>query len=303
METFSLKTAPSQEGKIAIVTGANIGLGYETAKGLAQKGAKVIMACRNEQKAINAKNAILAELPEADLDIILLDLNSLDSVKAFAAAYKAKYQRLDLLINNAGIMVPPLSKTKEGFESQFGVNYLAHFLLTGLLLPLLNQTKGARIVSLSSIAHENGKIDFDNLNAEKKYSRIGFYNQSKLACLMFAYELRRRLEASGSPVLSVAAHPGVSPTNLAQHIPKILYYLLYPLFMLMTHSVEKGALPTLMAALDTNVEGGEYFGPLGRRGMTGKPGKVDSKPHAKDKEVAKKLWEVSEKLVGFKYDF
>ncbi len=300
---FDITKVPSQKGRIAIVTGANAGLGYETALALGKLNAKVIMACRNAAKAESAKQTILAKVPQADLEIMELDLSSLKSVRAFAAAYLAKYDSLDLLINNAGIMVPPLSKTEDGFESQMGANYFGHFLLTGLLLPTLDKTPNARVVALSSIAHENAKIDFDNLNAEKSFSRMDAYGQSKLACLMFAYELNRRLQAAGQKTLSVAAHPGVSNTELSKHVPRVLFYLLLPLMSLFVHKPEYGALPQLMAALDPNVKGGEYFGPTGFRGMKGKPGKVESRPQSHDLAVAKRLWEVSEKLTGFTYQF
>ncbi|MCB0707267.1 MAG: SDR family NAD(P)-dependent oxidoreductase [Saprospiraceae bacterium] len=300
--SFNLGSAPSQKGKIAIVTGANIGLGYETTIGLAKKGAKVIMACRNLTKAEKAKGEILKKVSGADLECMVLDLNSLQSVRAFAKAYAAKYDKLDLLIENAGIMIPPFSKTADGFESQIGVNYLSHFLLTNLLFPLLKKTPDSRIVTLSSKAHEGGKIDFENLNAEKSYSKIGAYSQSKLACLMFAYELQRRLEKSGSKTIAVSAHPGVSNTNLGQHIPAFFKILMSPVFALMTHSPENAALPTLMAALDPDVKGGSYFGPTGFRGMKGKPGKVESTSLSHNEEIARKLWAVSEELTGEKFN-
>lgn len=298
---FNLHNIPPQTGRIAIVTGANIGLGYETTLVLAQKGATVIMACRDLQKATKAKEAILQQLPTARLDIMLLDLGDLHSVRAFAKAYTDKYDRLDLLIANAGLMIPPFSKTKDGFESQFGVNYLGHFLLTNVLFPLLNKTTGARIVTLSSNAHKRGKIDLENLNAEKHYSKWGAYSQSKLACLMFAYELQRRLEAAGSQVIAVSAHPGLSNTNLWQHVPRIMYNILLPVSSLFIHSPKEAALPTLMAALDEGVKGGSYFGPTGFKEFTGKPGLVRSIPASYDKAIAEKLWAVSEQMTGEKF--
>lgn len=300
--SFNINNAPSQKGKIAIVTGANIGLGFETTIGLAKKGAKVIMACRNLQKAEQAKKTIQEKVPDADLIIMELDLNSLQSVRDFAKSFSEKFNQLDLLIENAGIMIPPFSKTKDGFESQMGVNYFSHFLLTNLLFPLLNKTKNARIVTLSSKAHERGRIDFQNLNAEKSYSKMGAYSQSKLACLMFAYELQRRLEKAGSNVIAVSAHPGVSNTNLGQYIPKLLYNLFLPVTLLFLHSPENAALPSLMAAMDENVKGGDYFGPTGFNGMKGEPGKVKSLRHSYNEEVAKKLWEVSEELTQSKFN-
>ena len=296
--TFELDNVPVQRGKIAIVTGANIGLGYETTIGLAKKEIKVIMACRNLVKAEAAKEEILNKVPGAQLEVLKLDLNSLQSVRDFVEEFKAKYDHLDLLIENAGIMIPPFSKTDDGFESQMGVNYFGHFLLTNLLFPTLKNTKDARIVTLSSNAHKTGKIDFENLNAEKNDSKMGAYSQSKLACLMFAYELQRRIEAAGLNMIAVSAHPGVSMTNLGQFIPKVALFLLKPLEPIFTHSAANASLPTLYAALGEDVEGGDYFGPTGYKEMKGKPGKVTSMPQSHDKEVAKKLWDESEKLTG-----
>lgn len=300
--SFDLNNIPSQKGRVAIVTGANIGLGYETTVALAQKEFMVIMACRNQQKADKARQDILMKVPTAKLEVILLDLNSLNSVRTFAKAFTAKFDHLDILINNAGIMIPPLAKTKDGFESQMGVNYFSHFLLTNLLFPLLNQTKGSRVVTLSSIAHHSGRIDFENLNAEKSYSRSGAYGQSKLACLMFAYELQRRIEKGESNVMAVSAHPGVSNTELSRHIPKFWQSLLMPLFLLMSHTPDKACQPSLMAALDSDTKGGDYYGPTGFKNMIGKPAKVTSKLHAQDEAVAKKLWEVTEELTGEKFN-
>lgn len=301
MTPFNLESIPSQKGKIAIVTGANIGVGYETVVGLAKKEAKVIMACRNKQKAEKAKMEIEQKVPGADLEIILLDLSKLKSVKNFTEQFLGKNDRLDMLINNAGIMIPPYSKTEDGFESQMGVNYFGHFLLTGLLLPILEKSGNSRIVTLSSIAHKSAEINFDDLNSEKNFSRMKAYGQSKLACLMFAYELDRKLTASGSKVLSLAAHPGVSNTNLGNTGP-IWFKLLGPILMpFFTHSPENAALPSLMAALHDGIKGGDYIGPTGKREMTGKPGKVTSTDYSHDKAIASRLWEVSETLTGIKY--
>lgn len=300
MSAFDLNKIPSQKGRIAIVTGANIGLGYETTIGLAKKDIQVIMACRNLEKAEKAKSEILIKVPDAQLFIMELDLMSLNSVRAFAKAFQEKHDQLDLLINNAGIMVPPFSLTADGFESQMGVNYFSHFLLTGLLLPLLEKTKNSRIVSLSSIAHKNAKIDFENLNSEKRYSKMEAYGQSKLACLIFSYELQRRLEKAGITILSVAAHPGVSNTNLGQHLPawtKIIEPLFIPIF---THKPENAALPSLYAALG-DVKGGDFYGPTGFNEMKGKPGVVNSNAISHDKEIAKKLWTVSERLTHINF--
>jgi NAD(P)-dependent dehydrogenase (short-subunit alcohol dehydrogenase family) len=295
---FNINNIPSQKGKIAIVTGANTGLGKEITIGLAKLDVKVIMACRNLQKAKNTQLEILKEVPSADLELMELDLNSLSSVRSFAQSFCTQYQQLHLLIENAGIMIPPFIKTADGFESQFGVNYLSHFLLTNLLLPTLNQTKGARIATTSSVAHKTGHIDFENLNAEKKYAKMDAYRQSKLACLMFAYELQRRLSKADSKVIAVSAHPGVSKTNLFYNLPRIVQVLTTPLIPFFTHSPKKAALPMLYAVLGEDIKGGDYIGPTGFRDMIGKPGKAKSLPHAHDLVVAKRLWEVSEKLTG-----
>lgn len=297
--SFSLEDVPLQKGKIAIITGANTGLGYETTLGLAQKEVKVIMACRNERKAENAKSQIKETLPDADLDIQMLDLSSLSSVHAFAEYFKHKYDKLDLLINNAGVMYPPYSKTKDGFELQFGVNYLGHFLLTALLLDHMPDTSDSRIVTVSSKAHESGIIHFDDLQFEKKYSRQDAYAQSKLACLMFADELDRRLQSKGKNLLSVSAHPGVSITDLGRHIPAYVYVpMKYTVMRLISHSPQKGALPTLLAALDPNVQGGDYYGPQGFMGLKGEPGKAKRSKEALNIKTAQKLWEVSEQLTS-----
>ena len=287
--------------RIAIVTGANNGLGFETTIGLVSKKIKVIMACRNIDKAEQAKTLILTTHPTAELEVMELDLTSLQSVRSFAAKYLANHQRIDLLINNAGVMIPPFGKTKEGFETQMGVNYFSHFLLTLLLLPLLNQTKGSRIVSLSSIAHKSAIIDFNNLNSEHTYSKSKAYGQSKLACLIFAYELDRKLKKAGSGVMSVAAHPGVSNTNLFQYAPKIIKALSFLIVPFFTHSPEQAALPSLNAALGKNVKGGEFYGPTGFNDMKGIPGLAKSSTISHDKTIAEKLWAVSEELTNCRF--
>lgn len=291
----------SKKGKIAIVTGANSGLGQEITLVLVKKDIKVIMACRNVEKTESAKTNILRIVPTAEIEIMELDLNSLSSVRNFAQLYSEKYTRLDLMIANAGIMIPPFAKTEDGFESQMGVNYFSHFLLINLLFPIINNTPESRIITTSSIAHENAKIDFDNLNSEKSYSKMGAYGQSKLACLMFAYELHRRLQNANSKVISLSVHPGVSKTNLFNNMPKFLQFVLSPFWRMLTHSPEEAAKPMLYAALMEDVNGGEYYGPSGFMGMKGDPKKVKSKPQSYDKEVAKKLWEVSEELTKQKF--
>ncbi len=292
--TWTIDQIPSQKGRLAIVTGANIGLGYDTALALAGKGFAVILACRNVDKANAAKAKILGVYPKAKIECMVLDLSSLQSVRAFAKAFAQQHDKLDLLINNAGIMMPPFSLSEDGFESQMAANYFGHFALTGLLLPLLNKTPGARVVSLSSLAHNWGNNAFADIHCAKGYNKRFAYGQSKLACLMFAYELNRRLQAANSKTLSVAAHPGVAATNLAQHFPSFLSAL----FPLVGQSAADGALPTLYAALGADIEGGNYCGPRALRQMRGAPVKVGSTRASRDPAAAKKLWETSEKLTG-----
>ncbi len=299
MATFNIHIIPSQKGRIAIVTGANNGLGYETALALAKKDMKVILACRNLAKAEIAKQAICKEVPQAEIDIMVIDLSKLASVRTFANAFLEKYTQLDILINNAGIMTPPFSLSEEGFESQMAANYFGHFLLTALLLEMLMKTPHSRIVTLSSIAHKTGKINFDDLQSQKKYSPMVAYSQSKLACLMFSYELQRRLTQMGSQTISLAAHPGISDTNLLKNtpIPNWLFDLFKPIMNLtFLQSAKAGAEPTLYAALGEDVKGGDYFGPDGFNEMRGRAKKVESTPLSKDETLAKKLWEVSERL-------
>jgi NAD(P)-dependent dehydrogenase (short-subunit alcohol dehydrogenase family) len=298
--SWNLKHAPMQTGRIAIVTGANIGLGFETALALAGKGITVVLACRNSAKAEAAKAAILASHPKATITCMALDLGSLKSVRAFATAYRKRHATLDLLINNAGIMMPPFSLSEDGFESQLAANYLGHFALTGLLLPLIVKTPGSRIVSLSSLAHHWSGIRFHDLNATRRYDKRLAYGQSKLACLMFAYELQRRLAKAGHGTLSVAAHPGVSSTNLFQHLPRIVQ-LFAPLTEVIFQSAQGGAQPTLYAALGDDIEGGDYCGPLSLGEMRGDPGKVGSSRRSRDAAVAARLWSVSEDLTGVRF--
>jgi NAD(P)-dependent dehydrogenase (short-subunit alcohol dehydrogenase family) len=298
MSKFKLSSMPNQKDKVAVVTGANVGLGYETALGLAIQGAQVILACRDFDKAEKAKQKILKTVPQAILEIILIDLKSLDSVHGFAEEFLVKYERLDFLILNAGIMAPPYSKTKDGFESQMAVNYFSHFLLTNLLFPVLKKTKNARIVSLSSIAHKNGKLNFEDVNSEKSYSSWGAYGQSKLACLMFAYELQRRIEQKNYKILSLAAHPGLSSTNLSQYLPKIGQLIFGPVSSLIGQDAKAGAKPTLMAALDPSLKGGEYIGPTGFMEAKGEPGQVKSSDRSHSISDAQRLWKFSEELTG-----
>lgn len=297
---WTLNQAPSQAGRIAIVTGANSGLGYETASALVAKGCTVVLACRSLDKAQTAQAKLLAGYPQAEIECQALDLGSLASVRAFAAAYAQSHPRLDLLINNAGIMMPPYALTEDGFESQLGANYLGHFALTGLLLPLLVKTPNARIVSLSSLAHTWSGIRFDDLHFKHGYDKRQAYGQSKLACLMFAYELQRRLTKAGYGTLSVAAHPGISATNLFQHLPKIVQ-VLSPLTALVFQSAQGGAQPTLYAALGDDIRGGDYCGPSSMGEMRGNPVKVGSNRRSRDPAAAARLWTASEEATGVRF--
>lgn len=292
-QDWSAERLPDQSGRVAIVTGANSGIGFETARVLADKGATVVMACRNLDKANPKADEIRTRHPGARIDVMQLDLADLESVARFADAFREKYPRLDLLINNAGIMVPPFGKTAQGFETQFGVNHLGHFALTLRLLDVVLHTPGSRIVNVSSMAHKLGKIDFSNLNAENGYNAQAAYGQSKLANLLFTYELQRRLERAGQDTLVVAAHPGWTATNLQEHAKSVKF-----LNRFFAQDALMGALPTLYAAGETDVQGAEYYGPNGFLEMNGPPTRVRSTGRSHDENVAERLWNVSEDLTG-----
>ena len=296
MKGFTAADVPDQTGKTVFITGANTGLGFEAASVLAGQNARVIIGCRSKDKAQQARETILKRHPEADVAIVALDLSDLASVKT-AADTVAKEARLDVLINNAGIMIPPYELTRDGFESQFGVNHLGPFALTGLLLDKLRSTPGARIVSTSSIAHKRGKIHFDDINAEHGYNTIARYAQSKIANLYFAYELQRRLTTAGDDTLSVAAHPGIADTELTRYLPRALM-LFAPLFRPLFNTPAEGAWPTLCAATDAGVRGGDYYGPSKRNETAGPAVKVRSNRRSHDKAVAEKLWDLSIEMTG-----
>lgn len=290
---------PDQTGKVIIVTGSNSGTGYATAKALAEKGAEVIMACRSEERASKAVEEIKKDVKDANVTFMKLDLADLSSVKEFAEEFKGKYDKLDVLVNNAGVMmIPERRETADGFEMQFGTNHLGHFALTGLLLDLLKKTPESRVVSMSSMAHRNGTMKFDNLNSEKSYSKIAVYGMTKLSNLLFTYELDRKLKENNIDSIAVAAHPGWTATNLQR-------YFSIARFMNRFVAMEpwQGALPQNKAATDPEVKGGEYYGPGGIMEMRGYPKKVGSTKESKDEKIAKKLWEVSEELTGVKYDW
>lgn len=295
-DRFTEESVPDQSGRTALVTGANSGIGFEAARVLAGRGARVLIGCRSEQKASAARDRILALHPDAEVEFVALDLGRLSSVRE-AAVRVNEEPRLDLLINNAGIMVPPREETADGFESQFGVNHLGHFALTGLVLRKLETTPGARIVSVSSNAHKFGAIDFDDLQAEKSYSRVGRYNMSKLANLLFIDELQRRLEPRPTDAIATACHPGVSPTELIRFLPGWIQFL-SPLMAFLSHEPPAAALPTLRAATDPGVRGGEYYGPAGFQEFQGPPVLVEPIPAARDSAVASRLWQTSIELTG-----
>jgi NAD(P)-dependent dehydrogenase (short-subunit alcohol dehydrogenase family) len=295
-EKWTVLNIPDQTGKTILITGANRGLGFEDTKALAMKGAKVIMACRNLERANSAKETLLKEDPNALLAVEKLDLADFISIKEFASNFLEKYQQLDVLINNAALLMSPHQRTVQGFEMSFGVNHLGHFLLTGLLLPLLLKTPNSRIVNVSSSAHRFGNIHFEDINLEKKYGNMKAYGQSKLANLVFTYELQRQLSAAGKTTQCMASHPGFART----HVPNSRFLRFFN--KLLSQSAEMGALPTLYAAVDPNAEGGKYYGPGGRLGVRGHPKLVNSSKTSKDLEIAKKLWKLSEELTEFHYD-
>ncbi|MCB1291683.1 SDR family NAD(P)-dependent oxidoreductase [Mycolicibacterium sp.] len=291
---------PDQTGRLAVITGSNTGLGYDTARVLAGRGAKVVMAVRDTAKGDAAAARIRALSPGADVTVRKLDLGSLASVRDAAAEMAETYPRIDLLINNAGVMYPPKQTTADGFELQFGTNHLGHFALTGLLLKNLLDVEGSRVVVVASIAHNiRAKIDFDDLQWERRrYDRVAAYGQSKLANLMFAYDLQRRLAAAEAKTIAVAAHPGVAATELVRHVPGASLPGVNWLSGKLLNSSELGALPTLRAATDPAVRGGQYYGPDGFRELRGYPVLVTSTKQSQDVAIQERLWTVSEELTG-----
>jgi NAD(P)-dependent dehydrogenase (short-subunit alcohol dehydrogenase family) len=297
MSNWTTADIPDQTGRTAVVTGSNTGLGFETAAALAAKGAHVVLAVRNLDKGNAAAAQIGDRTPGASVAVTALDLTSLDSVRAAADALRSEHDTIDLLINNAGVMMTPKSTTKDGFELQFGTNHLGHFAFTGLLLDRLLAAPNSRVVTVSSVGHRfarNG-IRFDDLQWEKDYNRVGAYGQAKLANLMFTYELQRRLR--GTSTIAAAAHPGGSRSELTRNLPRpvaLASSLLEPLFQ----SADMGALPTLRAATDPGVLGGQYFGPDGFGEQRGHPVVVASSRVSHDVAAQKRLWTVSEQLTG-----
>lgn len=292
MTDWTTADIPDQSGRTAVITGANTGLGFETAKALAEKGAHVVIAVRNTTKGDQAAARI-----SGDVEVQELDLTSLASINAAADALKSRFDKIDLLINNAGVMTTPKGTTKDGFELQFGTNHLGHFALTGLLLDALLDVDGARIVTVSSNGHKmGGAIHWDDLQWERSYSRMGAYTQSKLANLLFTYELQRRLAPRGKTI-AVAAHPGTATTELARSLPRpIERAFLAAAPKLFAQTPDGGALPTLRAATDPGVLGGQYYGPDGIGQQRGAPVVVASSAQSYDVEQQRRLWEISEEL-------
>jgi NAD(P)-dependent dehydrogenase (short-subunit alcohol dehydrogenase family) len=300
-ERWSVAAVPDQHGRTVVITGASSGIGFEAARVLADRGALVVLACRSEAKSEAAVQRIRAAVPGASLESVRLDLASLDSVRTAAAEVHRRFPRLDLLINNAGVMTPPYSRTADGFELQFGTNHLGHFAFTGLLLDRIRDVPGARIVTVASAAHRMGTMNFDDLNSERGYRRSRAYGQSKLANLLFTYELQRRLAAAGAQVIAVSAHPGASRTELDRHMPGWLRSTYHAVGGLITQDAVGGSLPTLRAATDPAVTGGQYYGPSGFAELRGHPVIVRSGPRSYDVRSQARLWEESQRLTGVTY--
>jgi NAD(P)-dependent dehydrogenase (short-subunit alcohol dehydrogenase family) len=302
---WTAERIPDQSGRLAIVTGANSGLGEVTARELARAGACVVLACRNVEKGERARREIEAAVPGAQLELEELDLASLDSVRAFAERFRGAHEGLDVLINNAGVMATPRRRTADGFELQFGTNHLGHFALTGLLIGTMEGRDDARVITLSSSpAYRLGRIAFDNLGGGRHYFRWRAYTQSKLAKLMFMLELDRRLRAAGSITKSLGAHPGYAATNLQFAGPPLADRLAMHVFnRVIAQSADMGALSTLYAATQPGLEGGTYIGPDGFLEQRGHPERVSPNHAAQDENVARRLWEVSEQMTGVRFDF
>jgi NAD(P)-dependent dehydrogenase (short-subunit alcohol dehydrogenase family) len=303
---WTIENIPDQTGKIAIVTGANSGLGYYTSKALASKGAHVILACRSLERGEQAVASILNEIPGASIELMQLDLADLAAVHDFAAAFARRYPVLDLLINNAGMMAIPLRYTKDGYEMQFGVNHLGHFALTGLLLQEILTVKAARVVTVSSLAHMIGRIKFGDINSQASYNAWIAYGQSKLANILFAFELQRRLEKSGRPAISLACHPGYAATHLQMRRAEMTGNRFQGRLMgfgnrLFSQPAEMGVLPSLYAATSPQAKGCDYIGPGGLFQRSGLPVKRRSNRASHDPETAARLWQISEELTGVRY--
>lgn len=300
------RDVPDQTGRVAVVTGASAGLGVETARVLTRNGATVVLACRDLAKTAGAAERIRAAVPHARLDAVRLDLASLACVREAAGEIRSAHPRIDLLILNAGVMDVPYQRTEDGFELTLATNHLGHFALTGLLLGALLDTPGSRVVSVSSIAHRRGHMRFDDLQSDQSYKPGDAYAQSKLANLLFTYELDRRLRAAGAPTIALAAHPGNARTELWRTSSRLEQALLGPRLHILNgrliQTAKAGALPTLRAATDPSAQGSEYYGPPGRFQFTGPPTRVESNDRSHDVEAQRRLWEESQRLTGVAYD-
>jgi NAD(P)-dependent dehydrogenase (short-subunit alcohol dehydrogenase family) len=293
---------PDQSGRVAIITGSNTGVGYEAAAVLADKGAHVVLAVRNLGKGNDAKARITAQSPDAVVTVQDLDLASLESVRNAADALRTSHPRIDLLINNAGVWTLAKAATEEGFELHFGTNHLGHFALTGLLLDNMLRIDGSRVVTMSSPGHRMlSTIDFDHLRLDDTYNRYSGYGRSKLANLMFTYELARRLEVKSAPTAALAAHPGASSTELLRNVPGVIRAPINFLWGRYAQSAEMGALPLLRAATDPDVRSGQYYGPDGRGEQRGHPKVVDSNAQSHDTALQRRLWDASEELTNVKF--
>jgi NAD(P)-dependent dehydrogenase (short-subunit alcohol dehydrogenase family) len=304
---WTLDDVPDLSGRSVVVTGGNSGIGFEAALGFARRGAEVVLACRDLGKGRAASAAIHAAEPRAAVEPMELDLASLASVRRFAAELAVRRATLDVLCNNAGVMAVPYRTTADGFELQLGTNHLGHFALTGLLLDRLLAAPRARIVTVSSNAHKLGRIHFDDLHGQRRYRKWDAYGQSKLANLLFTYELQRRLEGAGARAISVACHPGYAATNLQVAGPRMERSALMERVWTLTNrlfsqSAARGALPTLYAATASDVEGGDYVGPDRFFENAGYPGKARSSPRSHDRDTAARLWEISAELTGVRYE-
>ncbi|WP_039939676.1 oxidoreductase [Streptomyces himastatinicus] len=303
-QRWTAERIPDQSKRVVLVTGANSGLGLATTRALARKGAHVILAVRDEAKGRRAVAEITAEYPAAQLEVRQLDLADLESVRAFSGQLHADHAHLDVLINNAGLMAPPRTLSPQGHEVQFAANHLGHFALTGLLLDLLEAGDNPRVVTVSSPNHRQGTIFFDDLSGERKYSPMGYYNQSKLANAVFGWELHKRLTAAGSPVRSVLAHPGYTSTNLQTSSPVgMVKFLFGRLLLPLAQSPDQGALSQLYAATAPGVEGGQFIGPDGMAELRGAPKRVALAERASDAETCRRLWELSEELSDVRFAF
>jgi len=302
MSSWTADQIPDQTGRTAVVTGANSGLGAVTALELARKGAHVVLAVRTPAKGETAAQEIRDAVPDANVEVQELDLSSLESVRTFATGLTGKLPKLDLLVNNAGIMMTPQSRTADGHELQFGTNHLGHFALTGLLLETLGRGSAPRVVTVSSIEHKPGHIHFDDLQLEHGYAPRKAYQQSKMANAVFGLELDRRLRAAASPILSLLAHPGYSATNLQSTGPTGIAVLAMKVGnAVVAQKAERGALPQLYAATAPGVQGGQFFGPAGFQEFRGEVTEVEAVPEAHDAEIGRRLWEVSEELTGVEF--